>query len=387
VARQDAFSRLTRVRNSVILNVILERRSREVEVRRPVEDSLKVPIRTVEHARTFVSWPWNGRLWGGHLEAAAREYADVIAAIAEFEPVTVIARPGTAGPTAAVRDLAAVSVVELELDDSWIRDNGPIFVRDDDGNVAAVRFGFNGWGEFSPAYEADALLPARLAERLAMRLYEAPIVLEGGGITFDGEGTAITTESVLLNANRNPGMGRAEVERAIREYLGAERVIWLSRGLVEEDGLTDGHSDNVVQFVRPGMVLVQMVSERSNPNWELLRENRDRLRHVRDAAGRRLEIVEMPVLPYTNVDGQRYVVPYTNFYPVNGGVIAPLVDEQSDETGLGLLGELFSDRRVVGVRSDYLAFGGGGIGCITQQLPAGTPLPRRRPLSSVAVAS
>jgi len=130
-----------------------------------------------------------------------------------------------------------------------------------------------------------------------------------------------------------------------------------------------------------------MVSERANPNWELLRENRDRLRGVRDAAGRTLEIVEMPVLPYTTVDGRRYVVPYTNFYPVNGGVIAPCVDEESDEIGLGLLGELFSDRRIVGVRSDYLAFGGGGIGCITQQLPAGTPLAPQRTVSSLAVAS
>ena len=354
---------------------------------KPVEDSLKAPIRAIEHARTFVSWPWNARLWGGHLEPAALEYAEVIAAIAQFEPVTVIARPGTVGPPAGVRDLAAVSVVQLELDDSWIRDNGPIFVRDDSGNVAAVRFGFNGWGEFQPVYEADARLPVHLAERLAMRLYDAPIVLEGGGITFDGEGTAITTESVLLNANRNPGLGRAEVETAICEYLGVERVIWLARGLVEEDGETDGHSDNVVQFVRPGVVLVQMVSERANPNWELLRENRDRLRGVRDAAGRTLEIVEMPVLPYTTVDGRRYVVPYTNFYPVNGGVIAPCVDEESDEIGLGLLGELFSDRRIVGVRSDYLAFGGGGIGCITQQLPAGTPLAPQRTVSSLAVAS
>src|SRR5262249_34875724 len=144
---------LTRVRDVAILNAILECHSRRAEVLKPVEDSLEAPIRTIEHARTFVSWPWNGRLWGGHLEPAALEYAEVIAAIAQFEPVTVIARPGTAGPPAAVRDLAAVSVVELELDDSWIRDNGPIFVRDDSGNVAAVRFGFNGWGEFQPVYE------------------------------------------------------------------------------------------------------------------------------------------------------------------------------------------------------------------------------------------
>ena len=177
-------------------------------------------------------------------------------------------------------------------------------------------------------------MPARRAR--GARVYDAPLVAEGGGLAFDGEGTLITTESVLLNPNRNPGLTRERAEELLGAYLGIEKVIWLAGGLVE-DRDTDGHSDNVVQFVRPGVVLVQMAPERSNPNWEILRENRARLEGETDAAGRTLEVAEMPVLPYVEVDGERYVVPYVNYFPVNGGIVAPQVDQPDDETGFALL--------------------------------------------------
>jgi agmatine deiminase len=206
-----------------------------------------------------------------------------------------------------------------------------------------------------------------------MRIYDAPLVAEGGGLAFDGEGTLITTESVLLNSNRNPGLSREQVEELLRAYLGIEKVIWLRAGLVE-DRDTDGHSDNVVQFVRPGVVLAQMAPDRSNPNWDVLRDNHARLANETDAAGRPLEVVEMPVLPYVEVDGERFVVPYTNYYPVSGGIVAPRVDSPEDDIGFELLRELFGEREVVGAPSRLLAYGGGGIGCITQQLPAGMAL-------------
>jgi agmatine deiminase len=335
----------------------------------PRDDALSVPSRTVEHARTFISWPCREELWGGLLAEAEAEYAGVVEAIARFEPVTVIAQPGTR-PQLPADTAHPVDVRELPIDDSWVRDNGPIFVVDGQGGVAAVQFGFNAWGgKFAP-FDEDARLPARLAEALAMRVYTAPLVAEGGGLTFDGDGTVITTETVLLNPNRNPGMTRERAEELLGEYLGIERVIWLGGGLVE-DRDTDGHSDNVVQFVRPGVVLTQMAPDRSNPNWDVLDDNRARLAAATDARGRKLEIVEMPVLPYTEVAGERFVVPYTNYYPVNGGIIAPLLGGPDDEAGFALLRELFPEREVVGVPSNLLAYGGGGIGCITQQLPAG----------------
>ena len=335
----------------------------------PRDDSLFVPSRTIEHARTFVSWPCREDLWGGQLAGAEAEYAGVVEAIARFEPVTVIARPGTR-PRLPADTPHPVDVRELPIDDSWVRDNGPIFVVDGSGGVAAVHFRFNSWGEKYAPWDDDAQLPARLAEALAMRVYSAPLVAEGGGLTFDGEGTVITTESVLLNPNRNPGMTRERVEQLLGEYLGIERVIWLATGLAE-DRDTDGHSDNIAQFVRPGVVLTQMAPDRSNPNWDRLNDNRARLAAATDAGGRKLEIVEMPVLPYAEVDGERFVVPYTNYFPVNGGIVAPELGQPDDEVAFALLRELFPEREVVGAPSALLAYGGGGIGCITQQLPAG----------------
>ena len=249
----------------------------------PRDDSLFVPSRTAEHARTFVSWPCRPELWDDHLAEAELEYRATVEAIARFEPVTVIAPPGTQ-PSLPSGTTHAVDVAEIPIDDSWVRDNGPIFVVDGHGGVAAVNFGFNAWGgKFAPFAE-DAQLPPRLAARLGMRVYDAPLVAEGGGLAFDGEGTLITTESVLLNPNRNPGLTRERAEELLGAYLGIEKVIWLAGGLVE-DRDTDGHSDNVVQFVRPGVVLVQMAPDRSNPNWDLLRDNRARLEGETDAAG------------------------------------------------------------------------------------------------------
>jgi agmatine deiminase len=348
------------------------RSTQEAVVPSPRDDSLFVPSRTAEHARTFVCWPCREDLWGGHLAEAEGEYAAVVAAIARFEPVTVIVPPGVS-PRLPAATIHPVDVAELPIDDSWVRDNGPIFVVDGRGGVAAVHFGFNAWGGKYAPWEDDAQLPARLAALLGMRVYDAPLVAEGGGLAFDGEGTLITTESVLLNANRNPDLTRRQVEEILGAYLGIEKVIWLRAGLVE-DRDTDGHSDNVVQFVRPGVVLVQMAPERSNPNWDVLEENRARLAKETDAAGRRLELVEMPVLPYVEVGGERFAVPYTNYYPVNGGIVAPRLGHEDDEVGFALLRELFGDREVVGAPSRLLAYGGGGIGCITQQLPAGTAL-------------
>jgi len=346
--------------------------------RTPEQDGLFMPARWTDHDRTLVSWPTRRILWGGHMDQTKLEYAQVVRAIARFEPVTVIANPGATEEVAERCGTDNVDVLEIPIDDSWIRDNGPIFVVDGRGGVAMADFGFNSWGEKFLPYDKDAAVGQHLAERLQVRRYAAPLIAEGGGMTVDGEGTLITTESVLLNPNRNPGLSREDVERVLREYLGARKVIWLPYGLAEDMGElgTDGHSDNVVQFIRPGLVLFQVAPGKDNPNWELAPQNRERLETATDAAGRRLEIVEMPYLPYTReIDGRRYAAPYTNFYPVNGGIIAPELGVPDDDKAHGILRDLFPDRKVVGAPTDMQALGGGGIGCITQQIPTGVPLP------------
>jgi agmatine deiminase len=356
------------------------------EATTPRADGLRLPARFVEHGRTLVSWPCRADVFGPLMGQAREEWAEVVTTIAGFEPVTVIARPGDIDD---VRSLcgAAVDVLALPLDDSWIRDNGPIFVRDGEGRVAVVGFGFDGWnGQFTP-YDNDALVPERVAEVLGARFYRAPFVLEGGAFNTDGEGTLLTTEQCLLHS-RNLGMSRREYEAALRDWLGIERVVWLPFGLVEDSGplSTAGHVDDVAQFVAPGVVLAQTAPP-GNPNRGRLRENLEVLREACDAAGRRLQVVAMELLPYvTGVGsglalrapgaGKLMPAPYVNLVFVNGGVLLPRLDVVGEKETYDRLREMLPGREVVGLPVEMSAFGGGGLGCITQQVPAGDLVPQ-----------
>jgi agmatine deiminase len=341
----------------------------------PRADGLRAPARTERHERTLVAWPTERPIWGAHRARAVAEYRALIEAVARFEPVTVIAAPAQAAEAEAeCAGLKRVDVLALPIDDAWIRDSGPIYVVDEHDGVGMVQFRFNSWGEKYLPYDEDARLPERLAEVARMRRYESPLVMEGGGFTVDGEGTLITTESVVLNPNRNPGWTRAECEAALCEATGAEVVVWLEHGLAE-DRDTDGHSDNVVQFAAPGRVIAQVAPDRSNPNWLPLRENAERLRATVDAQGRRLEVIEIPQLPYTEpLDGQRFAAPYVNFYPVDGGVVVPQLGAPGEEEAYATLSAALPGREIAGVPSVMLAYGGGGVGCVTQHVPAGSVL-------------
>lgn len=331
-----------------------------------------MPARFAPHERSYVAWPVREGRWS--LERMRREHAAVIDAIARFEPVTIVADPGVAETVPAYVTLGSqISVLEIPTNDTWIRDNGPIFVDDARGGVALVAFRFNGWGG-RVACDKDEKLSERIAAALGVRCYRGPFVLEGGGFSVDGEGTLIATEQFLLNPNRNPDWSREQIEQGLSDYLGIEKVIWLGKGLVE-DVETDGHSDNVVQFLRPGAVLAQTVRDRSNPNYALLQDNLRVLQQATDARGRRLEVVEMDILPYTEpIDGVRYPVPYVNYYVVNGGAVVPALGGAEDAEGLARMAEILADREIATVPSTAMALGGGGVGCITQQQPAGTLL-------------
>ena len=327
-----------------------------------------MPAEWEPHERCLMAWPARADLWGERLEQAYDDFAQVARAIARFEPVVMVARPQDAADAAA-RCGRAVDVLECPLDDSWMRDAGPVFVRTADGEVVGVDFDFNGWGRKFLPYDADAALARRVLERLAVRRVHAPLVLEGGAITVDGEGTLVTTESVLCNPNRNPGVSRRAIERLLREHLGVEVVIWLAAGLVE-DRDTDGHVDNVCHFVAPGRVLVQTVRDRSNPNHAVLADNAERLRAARDARGRRLEVIDLPVLPYVPGCDPPVVAPYLNLYLANGAAIVPVCGQETDARALALIGGALPGRELVPVPGDTLARGGGGVHCITQQQPA-----------------
>lgn len=337
----------------------------------------RMPGEFEPHARTVMCWPARHSLYGELFADAERAHAATATAVAEFEPVTMIAAPGAAERAVAACG-AGVDVVELAIDDSWFRDSGPIYVHDagtaassatGDG-VLALDWVFNAWGEKFRPFADDATIARRYAAHTGQPTQRVDVVLEGGAITVDGAGTLVTTEQCLLHPNRNPSMTRRAIEGVLGDELGVERVVWLPFGLALDDD-TDGHVDNVAAFAAPGHLLVQGCDDPGEDDWLRMNVNRRCAADALDARGIAIGVVEVPVLPFTEIDGRRVPVPYLNFYVVNGGVIVPTCGHPADGEMLALIGEQFPGRRVVGVDvGAVLAYGGGGIHCITKEIPA-----------------
>jgi agmatine deiminase len=331
---------------------------------------MRYPGEWEPHERTIMGWPCRPDLWGETLEQARTDYAGVANAIAAFEPVTMIANPGADSVQARAMCGSGVEIVQLPIDDSWLRDSGPIYVvdRDDPSGASAsgrrrtaVHFGFNAWGEKFTPWEKDAAVGGLIAGALGDVVIEAPFVLEGGSVIADGAGTILTTEQCLLHPSRNPSLSRERIERLLGEYLGATSVVWLGQGLVE-DRDTDGHVDLISAYSGAARALLQTVDE-ENPNFENCQENLARLK----AAG--VSVVEVPYLPYVEVAGERVAASYMNLYICNDAVIVPVTGAETDAAALQIIGTEFPGRQIVPVAGAVIAYGGGGPHCITQQVP------------------
>jgi len=336
-----------------------------------------MPPEWAPHLRTWMAWPSRADLWGPRLANAKAAYASVANAIARFEPVVMVANEAD---VPSVRDACGddVEPVALPIDDSWMRDSGPTFLTNAEGEVAGADWGFNAWGGKFPPWDKDAALAGRILDCVSMRAFKTQFILEGGAIHVDGEGTVLTTEQCLLNPNRNPGLSRADIEAQLKTWLGARTVIWLGEGL--ENDHTDGHIDDIACFVRPGVVMAATCDDPSDPNHKPLAENLRRLRAARDAKGRALDIIEMKLPGRREVAGVgRLASSYVNFYIANGGIIAPSFDDPLDETAAQILTAAFPGRDVVMVPCLTIIEGGGSIHCITQQQPAGAAAPGARP--------
>jgi agmatine deiminase len=338
----------------------------------PASLGYRMPAEWEPHERCLMGWPTEQRIpsvWGEHYLLAMASYAAVAHAIAHFEPVLMIARPGE-GAVARSYLGRDIEVVELPIDDSWVRDSGPVFLTHPDGTLAMSDFVFNSWGGKYLPYDDDARIGERLAEHFGVERFAAPMVLEGGGITVDGEGTLITTESCLLHPSRNPGLTKDQMTQVLKDYLGVEQVIWLVAGLgLEEDPDTDGHVDGVGAFVGPGRVLLHMVRDPRHPDYENLLKNRRRL-ETTDARGRALEVIESDARSRPVLIGETPIVEtYVNSYFANGALIVPTGGTADDEAALERLQEIVPGHEVVGVPCPVIGYGGGGIHCITQQVP------------------
>lgn len=339
-----------------------------------------MPAEWERHERTWMAWPSTGYTLGdsaAEVEEARRTWAGVANAVAHFEPVTLVVDP--ADLEVAPRYLGpGIEVVTAPLDDAWMRDIGPTFVRDASGALAAVDWVFNGWGGQEWAtWEKDARIGAFVAGAAEVPVVASPLVNEGGGIHVDGLGTVLLTETVQLDPGRNPGLDRRDVEEELARTIGATACIWLPRGLTrdyDEFG-TRGHVDIVATFACPGVVLLHWQPDPGHPDHDVCRELERLLGKARDARGERLEVVRLPA-PRTLADeGGPVDWSYVNHLVVNDGVVACTFADRQDEESLAILAAAYGGRRVHGVDARPLFDRGGGIHCITQQQPLPLPSP------------
>jgi agmatine deiminase len=328
----------------------------------------RVPAEWARHDGTIMCWPERDAIWGSHRRRAVEDHATIARTIARFEPVTVVASPARAEEAAQACG-GSVEVVEIPIDDSWARDSGPLQAIAADGSRVVVDVTFNGWGAKFAPYDQDALLARRWADRRGEAVLDVDLVLEGGAVSVDGQGTVITTEQCLLHPNRNPTLSRAEIERRVGAALGTTTTVWIPHGLVLDHD-TDGHVDNVAAFLDAGLVLAQGCHDDAEPDHDRLAVNLRCLQDAPDARGEPLRAVEVPVLPFTELDGERLVVPYLNLYLCNDGAVVPVCGHPADEDMVALIAEHLPGRTVVPVPGAVLALGGGGPHCITQQIPS-----------------
>ena len=334
-----------------------------------------MPAEWQPHTRCWMAWPSNSAIWTNGMTEAYRAFATVVRAILNFEPVSLLVRP--ADRANAFRLCGSqVEYFEYPLDDSWMRDFGPTFVVSkesvgkenvsDEKKLAGINWRFNGWGKYP--HDNDELVAATVLAHESLKAFDAPLVLEGGSIHVDGEGTVLTTKQCLLHENRNPDLKREEIEALVLKYLGAEKMIWLRQGLKDDD--TDGHIDELACFVAPGRVLTMIGTDKSDIDYKPLQENLSILKESTDARGKKLEVItlEQPNLAYKGQE--RLSQSYVNFYIANGGIVIPAFnDGPRDSRARGVLQEMFPTRKIVQVPGQALAVGGGNIHCITQQQP------------------
>jgi len=338
--------------------------------RSPADLGFRMPAEFEPHVATWMAWPHDDHpdIWGDAIGQVQKDFAAVAEAIAVFEPVRVVVHPEQgAHARAALSD--AIDTVLLPQGDLWFRDTGPLFLNDKKGRTAATNLVFNAWGNKFPGMDDDVKVGEALCRHLQMPYYSSILRAEGGGICVDGEGTAVTTETFLLNANRNPGLSRGDIEDELKRALGVSKVIWLPGD--EGEWITDGHIDGMMMFSAPGKALFEINPDPANPRARVCRENLLALQGQTDARGREIEIGLVEEAYLVEPVSEQMALSYVNALIVNGGVVMPAFDTPTDSAARDLFAQAFPDRKIVQIPILNICPGGGGIHCITQQQPAG----------------
>ncbi|WP_291429015.1 agmatine deiminase family protein [Deinococcus sp.] len=342
----------------------------------PRELGFSMPAEWAEHAATWMSWPADDDLWFGHLSGVRAEFAGLVRTVARFEPLHLLVRDEESETDARARlEGADVTYHRVPLDDVWVRDNGPIFVRraqsGGSGDLALTDWQFNSWGgKFH--WENDNRVPEYVAAQLGTQRWAQPFVLEGGGLEVNGLGVGLTTRSCFLTDTRNPGLTEEGYAALLADTLGVRKLLWLDGGL--ENDHTDGHIDTITRFTDERTIVTSVERDPEDPNHAVMANNLADLRAMTDQDGQPFRIVELP-LPANYLEGAEGRLPptYANFYIGNGFVVVPQYGDPNDARALEVLTPLFPGREVIGLSSRAIIEGGGSFHCVTQQQPTGTP--------------
>jgi len=354
----------------------------------PKQDGFRMPGEYEPHEKCWMLWPERPDNWRLNAVPAQKAFSQVAKAISQFEPVAM----GVSKHQfeAAGNDLPSdVEIVVMESDDAWMRDTGPTFVKNGCNDLRGVNWDFNAWGGLDGGvyfpWDKDTGVARNVLTHERIDQYNACLILEGGSIHTDGQGTVITTEECLLNPNRNPDLSKIQIENYLKEYLNVEKIIWLGKGVVNDE--TDGHVDNLCCFIRPGEVLLHWTDDKADPQYEISCDAVDRLSRSVDAKKRKIKIhkihqpgplymtekeslgVEKRPNAVPRDKGNRLAGSYVNFYIANNGIVMPLFDDPRDRAAMEQIQHLFPERKVVGVYAREILLGGGNIHCITQQQP------------------
>jgi agmatine deiminase len=354
----------------------------------PASLGFSMPAEWETHEATWLAWPHNPTDWPDKLDTIRWVYTEIVRRVSPGETIRMLVNSRSEEKLArrylsrAGVDARGVEFIVHPTNRGWTRDSGPVFVRrGPEGapgrrlETAIVHFHFNAWAKY-PDWRKDRRVPETAAKRLGKRLFDAqwkgrPLVLEGGGIDVNGRGTLLTTEECYGDAKtqvRNPGLGRKEFEETLRAYLGATNIFWLGGGVAGDD--THGHVDDICRFVNARTVVLIKESDPKDINFRPLAENWERIQNLRLEDGSKPEVVALPMPGPLYFDGDRLPASYANFYVSNAAVLVPTFNDPNDRVALGILGELFKDRMVVGIHAVDLVLGFGTLHCLTQQQPA-----------------
>lgn len=341
----------------------------------PQEEGYFFPAEWHPHQATWLSWPHKEASWPGKLESVYAPYSEFIKTVSIGEQVCInvaddkMQQLATKHLEKANVDPQKITFYHHPTDDAWCRDHGPAFLINPNAEIpkVIVDWGYNAWGDKYPPYDQDDIIPTLIGEKLHLPVYHPGIVMEGGSVDFNGNGTLLTTTACLLNENRNPQLSQPEIEHYLRQYYGVEQILWLRDGIVGDD--TDGHIDDITRFVNEDTVVTVIEENKSDANYGILQENLALLKRMRLLNDKQLNIIELPMPSPVIYDDQRLPASYANFYIANHAVIVPTYRDKNDQKALDILSSCFPDRKVIGIDSADVIWGLGSWHCLSQQEP------------------